>query len=74
MIPFGSGVKRARSSGVEGAICSLLRFRLVGRCLAVKETGAFRSRRVDGARRVIGAAFAVRGNRQVLRVGCAWCK
>ena len=38
MIPFGSGVKRAWSSGVERAICSLLRFRLVGRCLAVKET------------------------------------
>ena len=38
MIPFGGGVKRAWSSGVEGAICSLLRFRSVGRCLAVKET------------------------------------
>ena len=37
MIPFGGGVKRAWSSGVEGATCSLLRFRLVGRCLAVKE-------------------------------------
>ena len=36
-----------------------------------KGNGAFRSRRVDGAKRVIGAAFAVRGNRQVLRVGCA---
>ena len=58
MIPFGGGVKRVWSSGAERASCS-------------KGNGAFRSRRVDGARRVIGAAFAVRGNRQVLRVGCA---
>ena len=32
-------MKRAWSCGVERAICSLLRLRLVRRCLAVKETG-----------------------------------